>query len=132
MMTKILFLFFTFSVFLNYAQDNASIKGNIIDLEVNNEPLIFADIYLENTNISTQTNFHGNFELNNVNPGNYTLVVRYLGYDTRFIPISLKERERIEINTGLSAKRPDFGELDLDTVSKDTSVEAKYKTDKKP
>ena len=132
MMTKILFLFFTFSVFLNYAQDNASIKGNIIDLEVNNEPLIFADIYLENTNISTQTNFHGNFELNNVNPGNYTLVVRYLGYDTRFIPISLKERERIEINTGLSAKRPDFEELDLDSVSKDTSVEAKYKTDKKP
>ncbi|MCX2718718.1 carboxypeptidase-like regulatory domain-containing protein [Lentiprolixibacter aurantiacus] len=131
-MKKTLFLFFTCSVFLNYAQENASIKGNIIDLEVNNEPLIFADIYLQNTNISTRTNFHGNFELNNVNPGNYTLVVRYLGYDTRFIPIYLKESERLEINTGLSAKRPDFEELDLDSVSKDTSVEAKYKTDKKP
>ena len=125
-------MFSTFFTILAYGQDNASIRGNITDLETSNEPLIFADIQLQNTDFSAQTNFHGNFELNNVKAGNYTLVVRYLGYETRFIPIKLEGSEHLEIKMGLSAKRPDFEELDLDIVSKDTSVEAKYGTKKKP
>ena len=122
----------TFSIFISYAQENGSIRGNILDLEMNNEPLIFAHIQLQDTNISTQTNFHGNFELSNLAPGDYNLVVRYLGYETRIIPITLNENESIELKEGLSAKKLDFEDFHPDLETKVSSAEGKYGERKKP
>ncbi len=131
-MKKIVFLLCLFCTLLSYTQNNGTIGGNVIDLEVNNEPLIYADIKLQNTDISTQTNFHGNFELSNVAPGDYNLVIHYLGYETRIIPISLKKSERIEIKTGLAALKIEFGKLNLDVVSEDPPAEGRSGERKRP
>ncbi len=49
--------------------------------------MLFAHVQIKNTPISVQTNFHGNFEITGIDPGNYTLLVSYLGYETIEIPI---------------------------------------------
>ncbi|MBT8320295.1 MAG: carboxypeptidase-like regulatory domain-containing protein [Eudoraea sp.] len=125
-MKKIVFFLGIFCTFLSYAQNNGTINGNILDLEMNNEPLIMAYVELQNTNIRTETNFHGNFELNNIKPGDYNLVIRYLGYETRIIPVSLKESRQINIVEGLLAKKLDLQETELDIVTKETATEGKF------
>ncbi len=85
------------------AQDSGAIVGTITDNEMQEEPLLFANVALENTLWSAQTNFQGNFEFTEVPEGNYTLIVTYLGYETMEIPVVVKAGEVTSIFKGLTA-----------------------------
>jgi len=61
-----------------FAQGN--ITGKLIDAETD-EPLIGASVLIEGTSTGTVSDFDGNFVLNNVAAGTYTLIVSYIGYD---------------------------------------------------
>ena len=67
-------------------------KGEVMDGQTK-KPLVFASLTLDGTNISTVTNTEGKFLLKvpqNTNEGN--IVVSFLGYKTRLIPLGqLKE-----------------------------------------
>ncbi|MGB5647026.1 MAG: carboxypeptidase-like regulatory domain-containing protein, partial [Muriicola sp.] len=65
------FLFFISSVAV-FSQEQGTIAGTILDQEVFNEPLIYAEVHLKETSKRVQTNFHGNFEITGIAPGNYT------------------------------------------------------------
>ena len=91
-----------FTVLL-FSQEQGAVTGTILDKEMNNEPLLFANIQIKNTPTKVQTNFHGNFEMVDINPGEYTLVVSYLGYETLEIPITVKENETTEVVNELEA-----------------------------
>lgn len=107
MMKKIvLIIHFLFSAIL-LAQETSSISGKILDNELNGEPMLFADVMLKNTKWKTQTNFHGNFDIDGVDPGNYVLVVSFLGYDTLEIPIEAKPNGVLQIQKGLNSKTID-------------------------
>ncbi len=117
-----LFIVSVFFVSMAYSQDTGSISGRISDGEIPDEPLLFAQVYLSDTEISAQTNFHGNFELTNILPGDYTLNVAYLGYETLQIPISVSENDDIYISRSLSANRLEHSEnIVTETVSNLTS-----------
>ena len=68
------------------AQETGSIVGKLIDKEVNDEPLAFANVYIKGTTKGTTSDFDGLYELANLTPGSYTLVYSYLGYETIEIP----------------------------------------------
>ena len=90
---------------LLFSQQQGAVMGTILDKEMNNEPMLFAHVQIKNTPISIQTNFHGNFEIQDINPGNYTLVVSYLGYETLEIPISIEENKITQVINELEAKK---------------------------
>ena len=100
-----LFIISVLFVSMAYSQDTGNISGRISDGEIPDEPLLFAEVYLSDTEISAQTNFHGNFELTNVLPGDYILNVAYLGYETLQIPITVSENDHVYISRSLSANR---------------------------
>ena len=113
-----MFVIFILSVSMVYSQDTGSISGRISDGELPDEPLLFAEVYLSDTEFSAQTNFHGNFELTNVLPGDYILKVSYLGYETLQVPVSIAENEQVYISRSLSAKRLEQSEnIVTETVS---------------
>lgn len=103
-MKKIVLALAFLSTLVLAGQNQGSISGKILDLEVNGEPLPFANVDLKNTQFKTHTNLHGNFELVNVYPGTYTLVVSFLGYKTVELPIEIKAGQTIKIYKGLKAK----------------------------
>lgn len=76
-MKKHLFILLFFIGFLSNAQ--IRISGKVLDS--NNEPLIGASVYLNNTSIGTTTNDLGEFELS-IKKGIHDLIVSYLGYET--------------------------------------------------
>lgn len=88
---------------LLFSQKQGSVIGTILDKEMNNEPLLFANVQMKNSPKSVQTNFHGNFEIPDIDPGNYTLVVSYLGYETLEIPVSIEENKTTQVISELES-----------------------------
>jgi hypothetical protein len=89
------------------AQDLGAVRGTITDAETYGEPLLMAHVALKETQANTLTNFHGNFEFEGLEPGDYTLHISFLGYEELTTPITIKGGERLEINEVLKALRMD-------------------------
>jgi len=75
------------STFL-FAQKNGSIEGTIKD-GVTEEILPFTSVQLAGTSLGTITDELGNYMLNNVAPGNYTLRISFLGYEEQSFDITV-------------------------------------------
>ena len=68
------------------AQKTGSILGKLTDTEMNNEPLPFANVVIKGTTKGTTSDFYGLYEIANLEPGTYTVVYSFLGYETVEIP----------------------------------------------
>lgn len=71
---------------------NSTIKGFVYEKE-SGEPVIFTNVYLKKTSIGATTDVNGYFVINQVPPGNYILMVTYLGFDSIALPITIKAGE---------------------------------------
>ncbi len=88
------------------AQNTGSIAGKLTDTELNNEPLPFANILIKGTTKGTQSDFDGLYEIANLEPGTYTVVFSYLGYETVELPnIAVEAGKVTTINAPLSASK---------------------------
>jgi len=77
----ILFLPFIVS-FIGLSQ-TGTIEGVVLDKEMNESPLPFANVIVKDSSTGTTTDFDGKFALANLTPGTYTLVFSFVGYETR-------------------------------------------------
>lgn len=100
------------------AQGTGEVGGKILDGEFYNEPLLMANVSLQNTDWSTQTNFNGNFEITDVAPGSYILEIQFLGYESTELAIEVKADKKVEIHQSINAKS-----LPLILVSESTDKE---------
>ena len=60
------------------------VKGTVLDAEYGEEPLAFADVKVNGTELEVVTDENGFYELNLL-PGIYTLEFEFIGYDTKLI-----------------------------------------------
>lgn len=99
---KLKFLFgFLFFATVAFAQ-TGTVSGVILDKEFNDEPLAFANVTIKGTSQGSSTDDEGRYSIT-LKPGNYTLVIAYLGYETKEIPFTLKAGENKIINYTLEA-----------------------------
>ena len=80
MMRKIILLIFIISSF-SFAQNTGSISGRITDARTNEE-LPGVNIILKGTYYGAATDLRGRFQIESVNPGNYTVEISYIGFKT--------------------------------------------------
>ena len=73
---------------------SGSITGYIID-SGKKEPLIGANIYVMGTSLGTASNDEGRYTIVNVAPGDYTLKISYIGYESKEFAITVAANERI-------------------------------------
>ena len=99
---KKIFLFIFLITNIALAQDKAQISGKILDGEMDNQPSMGANISIEGTTIGSSTDFDGNYILT-VDPGTYTVVFSYVGYNTQKQTVTLAAGENITINKTLTA-----------------------------
>lgn len=100
MKLRFLLLSLLFSAFA--IAQTATVTGVILDKEMNNEPLPFANIMIKGTKTGTTTDENGKYTLK-LKPGSYTLVIGFLGYDTKEIPFTVKANEKKVINYTLES-----------------------------
>ena len=87
---------------ISMAQNKGTISGVLTDKEMNNEVLPFANILIKGTNISTNTDMDGKYSLS-VNPGNYTVIFSFVGYESVETPVEVKANETTTVNQVLSS-----------------------------
>ncbi|WP_298142721.1 TonB-dependent receptor [Flavobacterium sp.] len=99
-MRNFLSVFFLLVGTVAFAQ-KGTIAGKITDKDVNNEPMSFANVVLKGTTIGTATDIDGNFELA-VEPGNYTVEISFVGYETILVPVTVVANQTVTINRAMS------------------------------
>ena len=87
-MKKLLFLLSVLLTTTAFAQ-TGNIRGFVYEKE-SGEPVMFCNVILKGTTIGAATDINGMYNISKVNPGNYTLIVTYIGYDTTLVNITLK------------------------------------------
>ncbi len=103
-MRKIFTVIALFYLGLNFAQETGSISGTLLDKEVNNQPLPFANIVIVGTTLGTSTDFDGKYEINNIPTGTYTLEFSFTGYEIIRIPEVVVAPDKVTvIDTALGA-----------------------------
>ncbi len=92
-------LFFACSLFA--AAQNGKIKGVVTDAKTN-ERLVGATILLEGTNIGSITDFDGNYLIENIAPGTYTIRCSFISYQTKLLKdIKINSGQESEFNFNL-------------------------------
>ncbi|MCG8386335.1 MAG: TonB-dependent receptor, partial [Cytophagales bacterium] len=71
---------FSFTSLALLAQQG-SLRGKVID-EGTNEPVTGAVILMESTSLGAVSDAQGNYRITSIDPGNYTLKISYIGYET--------------------------------------------------
>lgn len=95
----ILTIFFCFVSFVCYSQ-SGTIKGFVYD-KSNGEPILFANVLLENTILGASTDDNGYFVINKLKQGNYTLKVQCLGFKDTVFLVSLTSSFSINLKIEL-------------------------------
>lgn len=80
-MRSLLFFLLIFSGFIAHAQ-NGVIRGRVFN-STSNEAVPLANVVIKGTTTGTTTDFDGNFELKNLDPGFTVLVVSCIGFEAK-------------------------------------------------
>ena len=88
-MTRLLTIVLLFTVYLNcFSQENSTIQGRITDAD--QKPLSGVNVLITQLNTGTQSNEQGDFNIENLSAGNYTLTISYLGFKTQTKQVSVQ------------------------------------------
>lgn len=79
------------------------ISGVILDKEYDNQPLPFADVYIKGTTKGASTDFDGKFVIPNVSIGSKTIVISFVGYESKELQVMVQAGQTTVINEALSA-----------------------------
>ncbi|MFO8055226.1 MAG: TonB-dependent receptor, partial [Bacteroidales bacterium] len=79
---------------LSIGQETGTLRGFVYDKETG-EPVIFTNVYFEGTTIGAPTDVNGFFSITRIEPGDYTLLITTMGYDSLSMPISIKAGKTI-------------------------------------
>jgi transcriptional regulator of nitric oxide reductase len=110
-MKHIIFIAAFFLTAITFAQNTGAITGNLLDLESNNEPLLYAKVTVKETGASVLSDENGFFKIENLKEGTYTLVYSFIGYDTKEIQAEVSSSKPTNITLHLAASTISLDEL---------------------
>ena len=110
---KPLLLFIFFSLAIN-AQENTriTVKGRVLDYETG-APLEYVNVFLSNTTIGTSTDKNGNFFINNIPYGSYSIIFSYIGYEIEEKDFYSYKPETFKYNISLKPKAINLKQVDV-------------------
>lgn len=117
MKIKLLFIGLLFTV-LGFSQNSVKLNGKVTDFN-SKEPINLVSIRVKGTNLFTETNAEGNYEME-IEPGNYTLEFSLGGFSTQERTITVKANEPLTVNITLIEKSKNIDEILIKTTSNKT------------
>lgn len=118
---KRLLLLLIIALPLSVMAQNASIRGFVYE-KGSGEPVMFANVILQGTTHGVATDINGYYNMTKLKAGNYTMIVRSLGYDTIIVDVSVKEGE-------ILAKQFQLAKSSIKLKGVDVSAEKQEKTE---
>jgi outer membrane receptor for ferrienterochelin and colicin len=105
---SLLFILFTF---FSFAQ-KGGLKGTITDSKTG-ESLVGTTIIVQGTTTGTITDFDGNFNLPELTPGPYNLVISFISYESQIIRAEIEAGKETVLNVQLEPATIDLGEVQV-------------------
>ncbi len=101
---RLLLLALMFMLFAStLMSQTGGIRGFVYEEETG-EPVIFTNVYLAKTTFGAATDVNGFYAITQIPPGDYDLMVTYLGYDSLRIPVTVHADAFIDKNLYLTKK----------------------------
>lgn len=94
-----------------FAQSTGTIEGNLLDLESNKAPLNMAKVTIKGSEAKTFSDAQGHFKFENLKPGTYTLVSRFVGYDPKEIKVEVKPETTNNVTLEMGASTISLDDL---------------------
>lgn len=86
------------------AKQNSQLSGLVLD-QTNGENLAGVEIRVENTDIVCYSDLEGHFNIQNIEPGTYNLILSYISYNESFVEnITVEVGEQKELTVHLIAQ----------------------------
>jgi len=119
-MRRIIFLSAFFISTFAFAQETSSIRGVLMDVEPNNEPLKYAKVSIKEIGKETYADENGVFKFENLTEGTYTFEYSFVGYETQEAKTKISNDKKTHITIFLSASTVSFDDilLTLDRADK--------------
>lgn len=108
-------ILFSFSI---QAQNYGSIVGTILDKDMSEQPLPFANILIDGTSTGTTSDFDGLFELQDIPVGNYNISISFLGYESQTIAVEVLVGKATNVKVALGPVANSLQEVIVTTVAK--------------
>jgi hypothetical protein len=121
-------LFIVFFSFDSLAQTGI-IRGSISE-KATGEPVIFTNVYLKGTTIGSASDVNGLYVISKIPPGNYTLMVTYMGYDTLSMEVDVKADVIINQNLFLTRASIILQEVNVSAERQEARTETKTSVNK--
>ncbi|GAA4949522.1 hypothetical protein GCM10023314_23580 [Algibacter agarivorans] len=102
-----------------FAQNNGSISGNLLDIELNNAPLMFAKVSIKETGAEVLSDEHGAFKFQNLKDGTYTLTCSFTGYENKETEAKVISGKSTPIKLALTASTLSLDDLMMAMASAD-------------
>ncbi|MGI8893391.1 MAG: TonB-dependent receptor, partial [Bacteroidia bacterium] len=99
------------SVFSVLAQ-SGTIRGFVYEKETG-EPALFTNVYLRGTTIGSSTDVNGYFSITRIPPGNYDLIVSFIGFDSLVTPVTVKGDDIQTLKLYVEKKSVDIGTVEV-------------------
>ncbi len=121
---KVIFVFI-FSLLCGSAfAQTGDIRGFVYFSE-NAEAAIYTSVYLKGTTYGSTTDLNGFFSISRVPPGNYSLMVTFVGYDTVNVSITIKEDDIITKKLYLKKSVIQVPEIEVSAEKEEAKTDVK-------
>jgi hypothetical protein len=114
----------TFALFISASamgQQLGSIAGKLTDKDFNDEPLPFANILIKGTTKGTTSDYDGLYEIAGLEPGNYTVVFSFVGYETQELEVTVEAGKVTTVNVPMGTSAASLDEVVITTTSRKES-----------
>lgn len=100
------------------------IKGFVYE-KATGEPVLFTSVYLKGTSLGAATDVNGYYLISNIPPGDYTLMVTYLGYDTVKVAVSVAAKALVAQNLFLEKSSVKLTEVQISADREEATTEVR-------
>jgi hypothetical protein len=108
---------------------SGTVRGFVYDRE-SGEPIIFTNVFLKGTQQGASTDVNGFYSITKIAPGDYTVLVTALGYDTASEKISIKNGQVLNVKLFIATQAQVLGTVEVSADKEESQNEVKMSVQK--
>ncbi|MDP4935626.1 MAG: TonB-dependent receptor, partial [Salibacteraceae bacterium] len=108
---------------------SGTVRGFVYDRE-SGEPIIFTNVFLKGTQQGASTDVNGYYSITKITPGDYTVLVTALGYDTASEKISIKNGQVLNVKLFIATQAQVLGTVEVSADKVESQNEVKMSVQK--
>jgi len=119
-MKQLIYISLFFFTALSFGQNSGLIVGKVLDKEMNDSPLVLANVSIKGSSTKSETDLTGLFVIENLADGDYTLVCSFVGYESQEIEVHVDSMKPTEVKLSLAASTISLNDFALAMATADS------------